>query len=142
HVQIQVLVIEFFQHAEENTLQIKQIDHHPSLRIDLAGHGHVEQIVMAVGRRVVAAPEHRSVFGFVPFRPVIPVGGSKLNPFGKEHGSHFYLQKISPRPSSRRAILPEGYRSRAPPRGSRYGPPLTRLADGDPQTPVSWPRLV
>ena len=44
---------------------------------------------MAVGRRVVAAPEDRSVLGFVPFRPVIPVGGSKFNPFGEEHGSHF-----------------------------------------------------
>ena len=48
---------------------------------------------MAVGRRVVATPEDRSVFGFVPFRPVIPMGSSKFNPFGEEHGRHFHLQR-------------------------------------------------
>ena len=84
HVEIQVLVIEFFQHAEQNAFQIKQVDHHPRLRIDVAGYRDIEEIVMAVGRRVVAAPEDRSVLGFVPFRPVIPVGGGKFNSFGGE----------------------------------------------------------
>ncbi|TKS63425.1 MAG: hypothetical protein EWM73_01450 [Nitrospira sp.] len=78
-VQVQILMVKFFEHTEQDTLQIKEIHDHAGLRIHLAEDRHLDHVVMSVRRWVVAGAEHGSVLGLIPLSLVITMRRSKFD---------------------------------------------------------------
>ena len=79
HVKIQIFVVELFDHTKQDPLEVKEIDDHTGLWINLAGDGDFQQVVVPVGRRVIAGPEDGAILGLIPFRLDVPVSRSKFD---------------------------------------------------------------
>jgi hypothetical protein len=72
-------MIEFFEHVEQDALQIEQIHDHTRLRIYFARDRDLDHVVMPMRRWVVTGPEHCTILGFIPFSLDIAMGCGKFD---------------------------------------------------------------
>ncbi len=88
-------MIEFLQYMKEHLLEIEQIHDHAGSRINFARDRHIQQVVVAVPRLVVAGAEGLAVLPLIPLWLLVAVGGREFDAFGQKNGRHNLLEVLS-----------------------------------------------